>query len=598
MSKYSASPQPPVVPTRQRRWRHWRLFSFWAALALAIALLLSPNVPWPELARAQTPLTQQLTDNLPDLFAGDRTESDEATDWVRLDGRPLFRVVADADELPRRVDEIERNLWQASRDYIRDRSEELLVEVRENQALPTIYVNEFYILTVTHLDADLYQVEPITRAQMLEASLVKALETAKQERQPTYLRRQAAKAIGLVAIASLASVLLRRLQRYWQNRNRASAAAAAAVSHPETIDLSRPPNSGDANAEGSAAQHIATNLTQKQRSNIKAVRRLLFQLAQVLLWAGALLALLSLFPQTRPVQVWWLSRMQAHAVAVVIAIATYIAIRLSYALVDRIIEALLDSAQLVRRGPRLHQRVSTVSGVTKGIVTVLLIIAGSLAALSSLGADIGPLIAGAGLVGVAISLASQNIIRDAINGFLVLAEDQYAVGDVIVVGEVFGLVQRITLRMTQLRDPEERLITIPNSEIKVVCNLTSHHSQADLQIPVAYSADIDQAFKIIEDICEQMKTEPGWRELILQEPNILGLDDFSDRGMVIRIWIRTPPLKHWDVAREFRRRTKRAFDAAGIALARNQQELWLRSSDRDRMFASGWADGAGNGRDN
>ncbi|NJL00374.1 MAG: mechanosensitive ion channel family protein [Spirulinaceae cyanobacterium SM2_1_0] len=581
------------LAVRSLAWRSRRWFSFWLTFALVLALWLTPSLPGFVPAQAQTSLTQQLTDSLPQIFAGDRPEMPPASGWVYLDGNALFRIAAGAEDLPQRQQEIEQNLRQAAREFISSERESPNVEIRESQSLPTLYANDQYILTVTHLDAALHQAEPSVRAETVKNALVTALVDARQERQPERLRQRGLQALGLLAIATLASMLLRQLQRRWQRRRQPVEPAQAA---PERINLSQPmpeqESAAGSGLSGSATSRIATNLTQRQRDNVRAVRRLLFQLLQASIWLATSLTLLSLFPQTRPVQVWLLARMQSYAIAVVIAIATYIAIRLSYVLVDRLIEAVLESAQLVRRGPRLQQRVSTVSGVAKGMATVLLIVAGSFGALGSLGTNLGPLLTGAGLVGVAISLASQNIIRDAINGFLILAEDQYAVGDVIVVGEVSGLVERITLRMTQLRDPEERLITIPNSKIEVVCNLTSHHSQADLQIPVAYSADVDQAFAVVQAICDQMKTEPGWRELISQEPNILGLDDFSDRGMVIRVWIRTPPLKHWDVAREFRRRIKRAFDAAGIPLARQQQELWVRPGESDRPLVAEWSDHA------
>ncbi|NEO28669.1 MAG: mechanosensitive ion channel family protein, partial [Kamptonema sp. SIO4C4] len=254
--------------------------------------------------------------------------------------------------------------------------------------------------------------------------------------------------------------------------------------------------------------------------------------------------------------------------------------------IDRIIETLIEGAQLMpQRGQRLQQRVSTISGVTKGLTTIVLIIIAIFVALINLGIDVGPLIAGAGLIGVALSLASQNLIRDAINGFLILAEDQYAVGDVIAVGDVFGSVENITLRMTQLRDPEERLITIPNSEIKIVCNLSSRHAQADLRIPVAYTADVDKAIALTERITWEFVRDPQWKDFILADPQILGVDDFNERGMVIRVWIRTQPLKQWNVAREYRRRIKRAFDQVGIPLAVSQQELWVHETHPGAVFS-------------
>jgi small conductance mechanosensitive channel len=188
--------------------------------------------------------------------------------------------------------------------------------------------------------------------------------------------------------------------------------------------------------------------------------------------------------------------------------------------------------------------------------------------LSTIGINIVPLLAGAGIVGVAISLASQNLIKDAINGFLIILEDQYAIGDFINVGGTTeGLVENLNLRITQLRDAQGRLITIPNSEIKIVANLSNSWSRADLTIPVHYHADFDEALNLINTVAQEMCDDPQWRKKILDRPQVLGVDNFGDQSMIIRVWIKTKPLKQWEVAREFRRRLKVAFDDAGLPIA-------------------------------
>ena len=272
-----------------------------------------------------------------------------------------------------------------------------------------------------------------------------------------------------------------------------------------------------------------------------------------------------------------MGRLKSYLAFVVILVFTYISIRLSYILIARSLAAFVESAELIprRSTQRLQQRVSTISSVTKSMSTILLSIAGIFLALVSLGVNIAPLLAGAGLIGVAISLASQNLIKDAINGFLILVEDQYAVGDVIAVGNVTGFVENITLRITQLRDTEQRLITIPNSEIKIVSNLSSRHAQADIKIPFSYGVDIDEALRLVERVGDALAGDPDWQEFILEKPQILGLDEFSNRGTIVRIWIKTQPLKQWDVGREFRRRLKRACDRAKMPIALDRQEIWL-----------------------
>ena len=167
------------------------------------------------------------------------------------------------------------------------------------------------------------------------------------------------------------------------------------------------------------------------------------------------------------------------------------------------------------------------------------------------------------------------MIKDAINGFFIILEDQYALGDFIAVGNVGGLVETLNLRITQLRDSEGRLITIPNSEIKIVANLSSRWSRADLNIPIAYNADVDHALNLIETVGLEMDQDPRWREQIVETPQVLGVENFGDRGLMIRVWIKTQPLKQWDVAREYRRRIKITFDQAGIVIPLPQQAIWL-----------------------
>lgn len=228
-----------------------------------------------------------------------------------------------------------------------------------------------------------------------------------------------------------------------------------------------------------------------------------------------------------------------------------------------------------RANRRMQLRVTTISRVSKSIVTIIWLTTGFITALSLIGINVAPLLAGAGILGLAISLASQNLIKDAINGFFIILEDQYAVGDVIDVGGIGGLVENINLRITQVRDGEGRLITIPNSEIKIVANLSSQWSRADLNIPVAYHTDIDKALHLIQQVAEEICEDDNWRERIIESPQILGVDNFADRGILIKVWIKTEPLKQWEVGREFRRRIKIAFDRAEIPIPPPHQQVWF-----------------------
>jgi small conductance mechanosensitive channel len=254
-------------------------------------------------------------------------------------------------------------------------------------------------------------------------------------------------------------------------------------------------------------------------------------------------------------------------------------IRLSAAFVNRSLLLLQDRMILSpEASQRMSLRFSTFSQVIRGVIFFLFWGIAVLIALSMVGIQIAPLIAGAGLLGLGVSFASQNLIKDIINGFFILLEDQYGVGDVVIIGEVAGFVENMNLRITQLRNEEGRLITIPNNTITVVQNLSKEWSRVDLMIDVAHTADIDQALALINHVAQDMTQDSAWRSLILETPLLLGVDRLDYRGATVRLWIKTQPLKQWDVAREYRRRLKIAFDKAGIEIGAPQQ--WITFQNR------------------
>ncbi|AFY48978.1 small-conductance mechanosensitive channel [Nostoc sp. PCC 7524] len=518
-----------------------------AAIGLepAIAVVSVPKVT------AQIPLIPQLpTTSSLSNETNDRTVSD----WIYLDGRRLFQIAASRSNFSDRSQNIQNNLSQISTRFFLSDAEQVKVDTRTVNGLPVIEVNDKYLMTVTTADARLQQVDPATLAQQIADNLKTGLERAKRERQPRFLINQGKITAGIVVAMLVASWGIYS----WQRRTKRDPIEPVS------------PVSQD-------AEHITTQLNQQQHQHFQEVKKRLFQITQAGIWGGGSFVVLGLFPYTRVLQIGILTAAQIPLKLGVVILGTYVVIRLSFALIDRFTSTLISSGALLNSetSERLQLRVSTFSGVTKSIVTVIWVGVGILMALIFFGVDIVPLLAGAGLVGVAVSLASQNLIKDAINGFLIIIEDQYALGDVIAVGDVGGLVENLNLRMTQLRDAEGRLITIPNSEIKVVANLSSRWSRADLTIPVGYQTDIDQALHLIKDVAMKMNQDLQWKRQILEAPQVLGIDHFGDRGLMIRVWIKTQPLKQWDVAREYRRRLKIAFDQAGVEIPVPQQTIWV-----------------------
>lgn len=488
------------------------------------------------------------------------------TTWITLDGRRLFQIAASSrDGLSDRVEDIQPRLQKISQDYFRSNSWDLEIksqrgtiidkEGNQTRTNPDIYVNGQRLLTVTDQDAQAQgDNDPQKTVRKLIQSLEQDLRSAKQERQTSFLLRQAVVAAGVFLGMIICSWLIRRWHRRLQL---------------QTISATHSPTDA-----------VTTQLTQQKQRNLQEVIHRCFQLAQILIWSSGTLIILGLFPYTRILRLWLLTLLPTPFFLGIVGLATYVAIRLSYFLIDRFTTALANNALLGAQDSyvRLQLRIITISGVTKGFATFSAVAIGTLFALSTLGVNLAPVLAGAGLIGVGISLAAQSLIKDAINGFLIIMEDQYAVGDVIHVGDVGGMVENLNLRITQVRDGEGRLISIPNSEIKTVANLSSRWSRVDLLIPISYDTDIDQAMKLIDAVGLEMDHDPNWQEQILERPQVLGIDNFGDRGLMIRVWIKTQPLKQWDVAREFRRRLKIAFDQADISIPVPQQAIWLNAS--------------------
>jgi small conductance mechanosensitive channel len=222
---------------------------------------------------------------------------------------------------------------------------------------------------------------------------------------------------------------------------------------------------------------------------------------------------------------------------------------------------------------RRSLRISTIANVVKGLKAVLIYLIALFWVLQVLNIAPVSILAFSAVLALAVSFAAQNLVKDLVNGFLILLEDQYAIGDRIVVNQVSGLVENLNLRVTQLRSDPGNLITIPNSQIGQVENMTRTWSRSDFQIEVAYDTDVDRALEILREVAETLAQDPEWGPLIINPKELLGVEGVSHSGLVLRIWLRTLPSKQWDVGRELRRRIKIAFDRQDIRIGVPQQAL-------------------------
>jgi small conductance mechanosensitive channel len=212
------------------------------------------------------------------------------------------------------------------------------------------------------------------------------------------------------------------------------------------------------------------------------------------------------------------------------------------------------------------KRAHTLGNILRHAFLIIITFVAVLMILGELEIQLGPLLATAGIGALAIGFGAQSLVKDVISGFFIILENQYRIGDVIEVAGVSGLVESVSLRKTVLRDLKGKVHTIPNGEIKVVSNLSKEWSRSVLDLGISYRDDIDQIVDLLVQIGKEMESEEPYKSAILEPLQVLGVEKFDESQMVIRMMVKTVPLKQWDVGRELRRRIKIRFDENGIQL--------------------------------
>lgn len=249
----------------------------------------------------------------------------------------------------------------------------------------------------------------------------------------------------------------------------------------------------------------------------------------------------------------------------------------------------LAAVQVQRRGPmllaesesaaRLENRVTTLSAVLSSVVTIVIWTLALLVVLGELGVSIGPLIAGAGIAGIALGFGAQTLVRDFLAGVFILIEDQYGVGDIVDLGEASGTVEKVTLRITQLRDVEGTVWYVPNGEIRRAGNRSQYWARALIDVQVAYETDLRAARDVIEGVLRDLWQDPEWGRgaVVTEPPEVWGVEQLAADGITLRLVVTTRPAQQWATQRELRLRLKEAFDRAGIEIPFPQRTVWMRA---------------------
>ncbi len=213
-----------------------------------------------------------------------------------------------------------------------------------------------------------------------------------------------------------------------------------------------------------------------------------------------------------------------------------------------------------------NKRIQTLIRLLRQASVVIIALVVLLLALRELGIDITPILASAGIVGLAVGFGAQNLVRDVISGFFIILEDQVRVGDVAIINGTGGGVERIGLRTIVLRDLQGTVHTFPNGTINTLANMTRDWSAYVIDVGVSYDQDIDKVVDIMRAVGAQMRADEHFGPLMLDDVEVFGLDNFADSAQVIKLRLKTLPTKQWDVGREYRRRLKAAFDREGIEI--------------------------------
>ena len=221
------------------------------------------------------------------------------------------------------------------------------------------------------------------------------------------------------------------------------------------------------------------------------------------------------------------------------------------------------------------QRAETLGTVLRSLASLVIYSIAMVMALGEFDVNLGPLIASAGILGIALGFGAQSLVKDFLSGIFMIVEDQYGVGDIIDVGDAAGVVEEVKLRTTKIRDVHGVLWHIPNGEIRRVANKSQDWARTVMDIEVAYDTDINHAMTVIKAVADALWEEAKENATILEEPEIWGVESFGASAIAIRLVLKVEPAEQWATAREIRRRLKKAFDDEGIEIPFPQRTVWV-----------------------
>lgn len=278
----------------------------------------------------------------------------------------------------------------------------------------------------------------------------------------------------------------------------------------------------------------------------------------------------------------WLARglgehlLQSSIRVAVVLVLSFAAMELSGLFIHRLLDGLARNAVHERRAAQLN----TLLPVLKGVAHTAIVITAAMMLLSETGVKIGPLLAGAGVVGIAVGFGAQTLVKDFLTGVFLIVEDIVSVGDIVRIGDSGGLVEEMTVRTIRLRDFDGTLHVFPYGEAQVIHNLTKSFSCYVFTLRVSYNSDIDRALEVMGAVGAEMMSDPEYRDRILEPIEVVGVDGLAESAVLLKARLKTRPMQQWTVGREYNRRIKLAFDAAGISIPYPHLQLVLPQDQR------------------
>ena len=555
-----------------------------SACAAAVTFALYLYVSWSGAACAQILPAPSAA---PGAVAGEEQQGLYTTAPIVLDGATLFRVAvsanagAGATPLATRVNDIETALGEivatvgaGSRQATTYDARSLRVHIEHTGGVDALEVvdaqhtDPLPIVTITAADARYNQTTVDALATQWRGTLESGLVRALLRREPAVQRR------SLVAVARTAGFLLLASLLVWGLRAwlaRRIAVLSQDVSTRERRARAARP-SDEAAGDGATAHRKRRRFLAIAIRAVEPERRLVLWRAfsEALLWGLALAWFVgatwafSLFPKTSP--------LAGTLTRGTLGIATTVII---LGLLNRALDVVIArlagawrAAPFANSEDRARQllRIPTIARALRGFKGFILVFAGVLAVLGQAGVPVGSIFTIGGLAALALSLAAQSFVRDFINGFLVLLEDQYVVGDYVTINAYSGVVEALTLRMVQLRDTSGELITIAHSAVTAVANQSRNWSRVDYRVPVDPQSDVTKALNLVRGVIDGLRVEETWRDVMLGDIEWIGIDGLSKDWAIVRAVVRTAPLRQFALRHAINARVCDAFAEAHIAL--------------------------------